>query len=34
MKYHIYALILGFVLDLIFGDPRCLYHPICLIGNL
>lgn len=27
MKYHIYALILGFVLDLIFGDPRCLYTP-------
>ncbi len=34
MKYHIYALILGFVLDLIFGDPRILYHPICIIGNL
>ena len=34
MKYHIYALILGFVLDLIFGDPRILYHPICAIGNL
>ena len=34
MKYHIYALILGFLLDLIFGDPRILYHPICAIGNL
>ncbi len=34
MKYHIYALILGFVLDLIYGDPRILYHPICAIGNL
>ena len=34
MKYHIYALILGFLLDLIFGDPRILYHPICIIGNL
>ena len=34
MRYHIYALILGAVLDLIFGDPRFLYHPICLIGNL
>ncbi len=34
MKYHIYALILGFLLDLIFGDPRILYHPICVIGNL
>ena len=23
-----------FLLDLIFGDPRWLYHPVCLIGNL
>lgn len=34
MRYHIYALILGFLLDLIFGDPAILYHPICIIGNL
>lgn len=33
MKYSIYALVLGFILDLIFGDPRWLYHPICVIGN-
>ena len=23
-----------FILDLIFGDPRWLYHPVCLIGKL
>ena len=34
MRFHILALILGFLLDLAFGDPRFLYHPIRLIGNL
>ena len=34
MKFHILALILGVLLDLAFGDPRFLYHPIRLIGNL
>ena len=24
----------GFLLDLLFGDPKGLYHPVCLIGNL
>lgn len=33
MKYRIFALMAGFLLDLIFGDPGWLYHPICLIGN-
>ena len=33
MKYSILALAAGFVLDLIFGDPRWLYHPVCLIGK-
>ncbi len=28
------ALVAGFILDLIFGDPHWLPHPICLIGNL
>lgn len=28
------AIICGFILDLIVGDPRWLPHPICLIGNL
>lgn len=30
----ILALPAGFVLDLIFGDPRWLYHPVCLMGKL
>ena len=34
MKFHISALILGCILDLLLGDPQILYHPICLIGNL
>lgn len=33
MEYRICALALGFLLDLFFGDPVWLYHPICLIGN-
>ncbi len=28
------ALTIGFVLDLIFGDPHWMPHPICLIGNM
>ena len=28
------AIVAGFILDLIFGDPHWLPHPICLIGNL
>lgn len=28
------ALPAGYVLDLVFGDPRWLYHPVCLIGKL
>lgn len=31
---HGLALCLGFVLDLLFGDPRWLSHPICITGNL
>ena len=34
MRFSLFALIGGFVLDLIFGDPRWLYHPVCLIGNM
>ena len=29
-----FALAAGFLLDLCFGDPRWMYHPVCLIGNL
>lgn len=32
--YHTIALAAGLILDLIFGDPRWLYHPVCLIGKL
>lgn len=28
------ALAIGFILDLIFGDPHWMPHPVCLIGNL
>ncbi len=28
------ALTIGFTLDLIFGDPHWMPHPICLIGNM
>lgn len=28
------AITAGFILDLLFGDPHWLPHPICLIGNL
>ncbi len=28
------ALVLGYVADLIFGDPQGIWHPICFIGSL
>lgn len=34
MRFGIYACIIGFVLDLIVGDPHWLYHPVRLIGKL
>ena len=34
MKYHIIAFFLGFLLDLLLGDPYCFPHPIRLIGSL
>lgn len=34
MKYHIMAFFLGFLLDLLFGDPYFLPHPIRFIGCL
>ncbi len=34
MKYHMLAFFLGFLLDLLLGDPYCLPHPIRLIGKL
>ncbi len=34
IKYHLYAFIAGFILDLIIGDPYFLYHPVRAIGKL
>lgn len=34
MKYHIIAFFVGFLLDLLLGDPYCFPHPIRLIGKL
>ena len=33
MSDWIWALIFGFVLDLLLGDPAWLYHPVCIIGK-
>ena len=34
MKYHMIAFFAGFCLDMLFGDPYWLPHPIRLIGSL
>lgn len=34
MRTSLFALILGFFLDLLVGDPHFLYHPIRLVGSL
>ena len=34
MRYHIIAFFLGFLLDLVLGDPHFFPHPIRLIGRL
>ena len=34
MRYHIVAFFLGFLLDLVLGDPYFLPHPVRLIGRL
>ena len=33
MIWTIPAVVCGFLLDLLFGDPRWLYHPVRVIGN-
>lgn len=33
MIYHMTALLCGFIIDLIIGDPYCIPHPIRWIGN-
>ncbi|MBQ8092683.1 MAG: cobalamin biosynthesis protein CobD [Clostridia bacterium] len=32
-KDYVIALIIGFILDAILGDPEWLYHPVCIIGR-
>ena len=34
LKYSLPALVIGFVLDLLIGDPHFLYHPVRLVGAL
>lgn len=34
MSYTLYACLIGFLLDLVIGDPQWLYHPIRLVGKL
>lgn len=34
MEYKMLAVGLGFLLDLLIGDPHWLYHPIRLVGHL
>lgn len=34
MRLSFLALALGFITDLILGDPRVIYHPIRMVGNL
>lgn len=33
LKYSALALVIGYVVDLIIGDPRWLYHPVRIIGK-
>ena len=33
LKYSAIALVIGYVLDLIIGDPGWLYHPVRIIGK-
>ena len=33
LRDHLLALIAGFLLDCLLGDPEWLYHPVCLIGK-
>ena len=34
VKCQTIAIVLGYILDLIIGDPHWLYHPVQLIGRL
>ncbi len=34
LKYQTVAILIGFMIDFFVGDPHCILHPVCLIGNL
>ncbi|MEI3339144.1 MAG: hypothetical protein V8R80_03595 [Eubacterium sp.] len=34
MDEIILALVIGFIADLIIGDPHGMWHPICFVGNM
>ena len=34
MEYRVLAVLLGFLLDLVFGDPQWSWHPVRIIGRL
>lgn len=34
MRWSLYAMLLGFIIDLFLGDPRSMPHPVVLIGKL
>ena len=34
MKYSLFAMLIGFVIDLLVGDPHSIPHPVVLIGKL
>ncbi|HIT90270.1 MAG TPA: cobalamin biosynthesis protein CobD [Candidatus Merdenecus merdavium] len=34
MKTSLLALVMGYIIDLIVGDPYVIYHPVRMIGNL
>ena len=33
MGEHVLALVIGFALDALLGDPDWLLHPVCVIGS-
>ncbi len=34
MNFLLPSVVIGYIADLIFGDPHSLWHPVCLIGNM
>jgi adenosylcobinamide-phosphate synthase len=34
MLFYLVTIPIAFLLDLLIGDPRCFYHPVCFIGAM